>query len=87
MQTGGYFETPLIKKSDKKPGMKVLLIHAPENYLGWSGEELPKQLVVKNGIPDPIHLFEEHTAVFKNEMKTVLKLCKKYGLCCMGILV
>ncbi len=77
MSAAGYSETALFKKSGMKPGKKVLLIYAPENYLRWLGEELPKKIVTKNGRPDLIHLFAVSTAVFKKEMKTVLNLCKK----------
>lgn len=77
MAEAGYSGTPLIKKLGIKQAMKILLLHAPENYFQLLCEDLSKQLASKNETPDLIHLFAESTAVFKKEMKTILKLCKK----------
>ena len=77
MAQAGYSGTPLIKKLGIKEEMKVLAIHAPENYFQLLDEDLTRQYVTKNETPDFIHLFAKDTAVFKKEMATVLKLCKK----------
>jgi hypothetical protein len=77
MTEAGYSGTPLIKKLGIKPKMKVLVINAPENYFHLLAADLTKQYVVKSERPDLIHLFAKNKAVFKKEMNTVLKLCKK----------
>ena len=77
MAEAGYSGTPLIKKLGVTPEMKVLILHAPENYFQLLDANLSKQNAEPNEIPDLIHLFAESIAVFKKEMKSVLKLCKK----------
>ena len=77
MAEAGYSGTPLIKKLGITPEMKVLILHAPENYFQILDANLSKQSAEPNEIPDCIHLFAESTAVFKKEMKIVLRLCKK----------
>lgn len=73
----GYSGTPLIKKLGIKPEMKVLLIHEPDDYFNLLGQNIPDQLVLKNEVPHLIHLFAKDIAVFKREMKVVLRFCKK----------
>ncbi len=77
MEQAGYSGTPLIKKLGIKPDMKVLILHAPENYFQLPGMNILKQFITNNDTPDLIHLFAKDTAVFIKEMKTVLRLCKK----------
>lgn len=77
MADTGYSGTPLLKKLGIKPEMKVLALHVPENYFQLLKEDLSKQYIAKNEIPDLIHLFAKNTTVFKKEMETVLKICKK----------
>jgi len=77
MAEAGYSGTPLIKKLGVTPEMKVLILHAPENYFQLLDANLSKQNAEPNEIPDLIHLFAKSIAVFKKEMKSVLKLCKK----------
>lgn len=77
MVQAGYSGTPLIKKLGIKAGMKILVIHAPENYFELLGTTISDQYVLHNQIPDLIHLFAENNAVFIKEMKNILDLCKK----------
>ena len=77
MADAGYSAAPLIKKLGIKPGMKILVIQVPENYFQLLDTDLSKQYAAKNERSDLIHLFAKNTAVFKKEMETVLKLCKK----------
>ena len=77
MVNAGYSRTPLIKKLGITSGMKVLVIHAPEDYFQLLETDLSKQYVTKNGNPDLVHLFAKNNAAFEKEMETVLKLCKK----------
>jgi hypothetical protein len=73
----GYSGTPLIKKLGIKAGMKILVIHAPEEYFDLPGMNISDQYVSKNEVPQLIHLFAKTNEVFKKEMKLVLKFCKK----------
>ncbi len=77
MADAGYSGTPLIRKLGIKPGMKILVIHVPENYFQLLDTDISKQYAAKNEMPDLIHLFAKNLFVFKKEMETVLKLCKK----------
>ena len=77
MVDADYSRTPLIKKLGITPGMKVLVIHAPEDYFQLLETDLSKQYVTKNGNPDLVHLFVKKNVAFEKEMETVLKLCKK----------
>lgn len=80
MADAGYSAAPLIKKLGIKPGMKILVIHVPENYFQLLDTDISKQYAAKNEMPDLIHHFAKNSAVFKKGMDTVLKLCKKNSL-------
>ena len=77
MSQAGYSSTPLIKKLGIKPEMKILLIHEPADYFDLLGQNIGDQYISKNELPDLVHFFAKDIAVFKKEMKVVLKLCKK----------
>lgn len=77
MADAGYSGTPLNKKLGIKPEMKILALHAPENYFQLLNIDLSKQYVAKNEMPDLIHLFAKNMAIFKKEMQAILKICKK----------
>lgn len=77
MSAAGYSGTPLVKKLGIKPEMKVLILHAPENYFGLLETDISRQYIAGNNTADLIHLFAKNNIVFKEEMKTVLKHCKK----------
>ena len=77
MSQAGYSSTPLIKKLGIKPEMKVLLIHEPDDYFILLDQNIADQLISKNEVPHLVHLFAEDIAVFKKEMKVVLRFCKK----------
>ena len=77
MAEAGYSGTPLLKKLGIQTGMKVLVLHPPENYFEMLEMNISKQLVTGNDTPDLIHLFAANNTVFIKEMKKVLGLCKK----------
>lgn len=77
MQDVGYSGTPLLKKLGIKPAMKVLVFHAPENYMDLLHEDISAQYVSTAETPDFIHLFAETHTIFLKEMKKVLVCCKK----------
>src|SRR3977135_1343801 len=69
MVTTGYSGTPLIKKLGIKENMRVMLIHAPENYFGLLEKNITGQLWKKNDKPAFIHLFVKTKKEFEIEMK------------------
>jgi hypothetical protein len=77
MADTGYSGTPLIKKLGIKPEMKILVMHQPDAYFNWLGADISQQFAAAKEIPDLIHLFATSSAVFKKEMVSVLKFCKK----------
>ena len=74
MATTGYSATPLIKKLGIKPDMKVLLLHAPDDYFNLLEQDIAKQLIKGKQIPQLIHLFAKSIAVFKKEMVKILQI-------------
>ena len=77
MAGAGYSGTALIQKLGIKPGMKVLVLHAPENYFQLLQSDIAKQFVSSGETPDLIHLFAKSNAVFEKEMKKILPMCRK----------
>jgi hypothetical protein len=77
MATAGYSGTPLQQKLGIKPGMRILLLHAPEDYFQWLQADITDQMVTSNESPDLIHLFAKNNAVFEKEMKKILGISKK----------
>ena len=73
----GYSGTPLIKKLGITPSMKVLLLHAPDNYFDLLETNISDQLWNKNEIPDMIHLFAANHKIFEDEMKKIRIFCLK----------
>ncbi len=55
--TAGYSGTPLPDKLGIKPGMKILLVNAPDNYSSLLNKDISKQLCTKQAVPDLVHLF------------------------------
>lgn len=77
MKDAGYSGTPLLKKLGIKPGMKILVFHAPENYMLLLNAGLSNQLAAINETPDFVHLFADARTTFLKEMKTIFRFCKK----------
>jgi hypothetical protein len=73
----GYSGTPLVKKLGIRAEMKVLIIHEPDDYFSLLGITISNQYISKKETPDFVHLFAKNHHVFKQEMKAVLKFCKK----------
>lgn len=49
--------------------MKLLLLHAPDNYFELLEHNVKNQLVKKNDLPDLAHLFVVSSKEFETEMK------------------
>lgn len=73
----GYSGTPLLNKLGIKPGLKLLLINAPDNYNTLLEADVNDQLSKKNDTPDFVHLFVKTNKEFESEMKKLKPLCKK----------
>jgi hypothetical protein len=73
----GYSGTPLIKKLGIKPGMKLLVLNAPDNYTELLQEDITPQLCKGTQVPDFIHLFVADKAIFEKSMKKVLGIVQK----------
>ena len=89
MATAGYSGTPLIQKLGIKPAMKILVLHAPENYFQLLQSDISKQFAVSNENPDFIHLFfckNEYDIQDRNE-KDIANMQEENFSNYLGILV
>lgn len=77
MATAGYSGTPLLKKLGIKPGMKLLVLHPPMDYVALLEQDIRDQFVNANELPDLIHLFSKNREAFSSGMKKILRVCKK----------
>jgi hypothetical protein len=68
MPAAGYSGTPLVKKLGIGDTVKLRLLHPPPGYLDLLEKDISKQLAVKNGVPDLVHLFAKNRLVFEKEM-------------------
>ncbi|MGK2861538.1 MAG: hypothetical protein ACSLE0_06360 [Chitinophagaceae bacterium] len=74
MPKAGYSGTPLIKKLDIKPEMKIWLLNQPDNYFDLLEMNISDQLCEKKESPDWIHLFVESKQEFEKQMKRLQKV-------------
>jgi hypothetical protein len=72
MATAGYSGTPLLKKLGLKEGLKVRLVHPPEDYFRLLAADISSQLCPAKKVPDWVHLFAPSLAAFEKSM-TALK--------------
>ena len=77
MPAKGYSGTPLLQKLGIKPAMKILMMHAPENYVQLLEIPIDGQFVKGKEVPDLIHLFAKNNAIFLAGMKKILPFCKE----------
>lgn len=66
MEAAGYSGTPLPQKLGIKPGMKILLLHAPADYQAILGMNINSQLVRKPPA-DLVHLFAAGKAALEKD--------------------
>ena len=71
----GYSGTPLAKKLGIKPGFRVKLKNAPEEYLEWL-DDLPDDVSFSNSFRSQIDVWHLFTAK-RNELDKVLKAALK----------
>jgi hypothetical protein len=77
----GYSGTPLAKKLGIKPGFRVYVDNAPENYLELL-EPLPDDVAFLDKIDsnvDMVHLFTDDAKMLEKKLKTYLKKIKRDG--------
>ena|ERR1700676_576631 len=72
----GYSNTPLLKKLGIKPEIRLLVLHAPENYFALLEKDISTQLCARDGRPDIIHLFAKSRKIFEKEMKELASCWK-----------
>ncbi len=77
MPTAGYSGTPLLQKLGIKPGLKILLLNAPDNYFELLETNISDQLCSKNQTPDLVHLFVKNNKEFESNMKKLEAIYKK----------
>lgn len=77
MATAGYSGTPLLKKLGIKPGMKIMLVNEPADYVDLLETNISDQLYRKNETPDLVHLFVTNSKIFEAAMKKLQPVCKK----------
>ena len=77
MAAAGYSGTPLLKKLGIKPGHKLLLLNAPENYFELLDANVSTQLCNKDEVPDLVHLFVRTKKEFEPEIKKLNAVAKK----------
>lgn len=79
----GYSGTPLQKKLGIKPGMRILIRNAPDNFSDLLGE-LPNDLrqvkSAKQESLDYIHLFVDKEATLLKHFEKLMPLMKKDGM-------
>ena len=69
MPAAGYSGTPLVKKLGIQPGMKVLLVNAPEDYFDLLETDISDQLTTPKETPDLVHVFVSSNKEFEALMK------------------
>ena len=74
MPIAGYSGTPLLKKLGLKEGLKIRLIHPPDNYSQLLDANISRQICPKNELPDWVHLFAGSQKVSEKEMPAIKAL-------------
>jgi hypothetical protein len=77
MATTGYSSTPLLKKLGLKEGLKVRLLHAPENYFQLLQADISSQVGRPGEWPDWVHLFAANLRDFEKGMQSLKAAYRK----------
>jgi hypothetical protein len=77
MATAGYSATPLLKKLGLKQGLRIRLIHPPDDYFQWLDTDLSAQLCFSGELPDWVHLFAASRQIFEKGMQPLKAVCQK----------
>jgi hypothetical protein len=77
MATAGYSGTPLLKKLGLKEGLKVRLLHAPDNYFQLLEADISFQVCPPEEWPDWVHLFAANRRDFEEGMRSLKPAYRK----------
>ena len=77
MATAGYSGTPLLKKLGLKEGLKVSLLHPPDDYWGLLEADLSAQICLPGEVPDLVHLFAASRQDFEEGMRSLKAAIRK----------
>lgn len=73
----GYSGTPLIRKLGIKPGLKLLLLHAPGDYFDWLEDDVREQICKTGEKPDWMHVFAANSTALEKGMKQIVKAAQQ----------
>lgn len=71
----GYSGTPLAKKLGIKEGMKLFVMHSPEDYASFFDEDISLHLVTKRNEAGLIHLFATKASALEKDFYSLTKSC------------
>ncbi len=77
MPTSGYSGTPLLKKLGWKEGLKIRLLHPPDDYFQLLGADISSQICRSGEDPDWVHLFAATRKDFEQAMRSLKSACQK----------
>jgi hypothetical protein len=77
MATAGYSGTPLLKKLGVKEGLKVSLLHPPDDYFRLLETDISAQLCLPGDVPDLVHLFAAGRQDFEEGMRSLKAAIRK----------
>ncbi|HEX9510882.1 MAG TPA: hypothetical protein VF939_10380 [Puia sp.] len=77
MATAGYSGTPLLKKLGLKEGLRIRLIHPPDDYFHWLNADISAQLCSSGELPDWVHFFAASQQIFEKGMQSLKAVYQK----------
>ncbi|MES1160634.1 MAG: DUF3052 domain-containing protein [Bacteroidota bacterium] len=77
MPAAGYSGTPLLKKLGLAEGLRVWLVHPPDDYFQWLGTNISAQIVASKELPDWVHVFAKTRLIFEKEMSLLKGVWQK----------
>ena len=77
MATTGYSGTPLLKKLGLKEGVRISLLHPPDNYWELLDADLSRQVCLPGEGPDLVHLFAASCDLFERGMRSLAAAIRK----------
>ncbi len=77
MIPSGYSGKQLFEKLGIKPGLRLLVVNEPADYLSLLGLDASAQACKKGELPEMIHVFVEDARSFEKEMKKIKVIAGK----------
>ena len=78
MATAGYSGTPLFKKLGIKTGMKLLLLHPPDQYADWLGEDFTANYCQPGEVPDLVQVFAKSYKEMETGLQQVIPFIRQH---------